>query len=67
MPTRGSAAPWRSVFVSSLLSPTKAGARLAMLVSVVTASAAFCLLTGGADLAMATNAILSAGLTALVG
>lgn len=38
-----------------------------MLMTVVTASAAFCLLTGGSDLLAASNAILGAGLRVLLG
>jgi hypothetical protein len=41
--------------------------RLAMLVTIVTASAAFCLLTGGNDLLMTGRAILGAGLSLLIG
>lgn len=41
--------------------------RLAMLVTVVTASAAFCLLIGGSDLLMTGDTILGAGFAALIG
>lgn len=42
-------------------------ARLAMLITVVTASAAFCLLAGGSDLLLTGEAILGAGFALLAG
>lgn len=41
--------------------------RLAMLITVVMASATFCLLTGGSDLLMTGDAILGAGFAVLIG